>query len=141
MPRLSVWCIRAALLHLGAGFAIGAVMLAAPGLHLPAGTLRLRPLHAEMLLIGWVVQLAFGVAYWTLPRFRVGLQRGRSGPAWAAVGLLNAGVFAAGVGQVEGALSLAWIGRMSESLAALTFAVHLWTRVGRGSRGGEIRSP
>lgn len=141
MPRLSVWCIRAALLHLGVGFGIGSVMLAAPALHLPAGMLRLRPLHAEMVLIGWMVQLAFGVAYWALPRFRVGHQRGRAGPAWAAVMLLNAGVFAAGVGQVVGTVSLAWIGRMSESLAALTFAVHLWNRVGHGSRGGEIRSP
>jgi cbb3-type cytochrome oxidase subunit 1 len=130
MPRLSVWSIRAALLHLGTGLTLGAVMLAGPALHLPSEVLRLRPFHAEMLLIGWMVQLAFGVAYWILPRLAGGLPRGRSGPAWMAVLLLNAGVLAAGTGQAVGMIVVAWIGRMSESLAALTFAYHLWSRVG-----------
>src|SRR4029079_6713084 len=64
LPRLSVWCLRTALLYLGLGFTLGAVMLAAPGLHLPATTLRLRPLHIELLLGGGMVTLPFGGAAW-----------------------------------------------------------------------------
>jgi cbb3-type cytochrome oxidase subunit 1 len=105
-------------------------MLAAPALGLPGSIFRLRPLHAEMLLIGWMVQLAFGVAYWILPRFRAGPARGREWPAWVSLLLLNTGVLAAGLGQVLGLPTLSLAGRAAEMLAALTFAVHLWSRVG-----------
>ena len=129
MPRLSVWCVRAALLYLGLGFTMGAIMLAAPALRLPLTVLRLRPLHAEILLVGWVVQLAFGVAYWILPRLRGPLARGNERLAWFALLLLNLGVLAAGLGQAFAAPS--WVpvaGRAAESAAALAFARHAWSR-------------
>ena len=128
MPRLSVWCLRTALLYLGLGFTLGAVMLAAPGLHRPVTTLRLRPLHIELLLGGWMVQLAFGVAYWILPRQR-GAGRGNERLAWAAFLLLNLGVLTAGVGGVIGASGPAIAaGRAAELLAAVAFAGHAWPR-------------
>jgi cbb3-type cytochrome oxidase subunit 1 len=108
-------------------------MLAAPALDLPGSVFRLRPLHAEMLLIGWMVQLAFGVAYWILPRFRAGPARGREWPAWVSLLLLNSGVLGAGLGQVLGPPALSLAGRGAEMLAAVTFAVHLWSRVERPS--------
>ena len=128
MPPLSIWCLRVALLYLGVGFSLGALMLAAPGLHLPAATLRLRPLHLELLLVGWMVQLAFGVAYWILPRRR-GTGRGHEWLAGAAVLLLNVGVMTVGVGGTAGAPAWAIAsGRAAELLAALAFAVHAWPR-------------
>ncbi|HVQ47135.1 MAG TPA: hypothetical protein VMS62_09920 [Gemmatimonadales bacterium] len=128
MPRLSVWFLRLALLYLGLGFTLGAVMLAAPGLHLSATTLRLRPLHIELLLGGWMVQLAFGVAYWILPRQR-GAGRGNERLAWAALLLLNLGVLTAGVGGVmEASGSVIGTGRAAELLAAVAFAGHAWPR-------------
>ena len=68
MPALTVWALRIALCYLGIGFTLGALMLAAHGLTLAPTLLRLRPLHMELLLIGWTVQLALAVAYWILPR-------------------------------------------------------------------------
>ena len=128
MPRLSVWCLRTALLYLGLGFTFGAVMLAAPGLHLPATTLRLRPLHIELLLVGWMVQLAFGAAYWILPRQR-GAGRGNERLAWAALLLLNFGVLAVGVGGLMGAAGpVIAVGRAAELIAAVAFAGHAWPR-------------
>jgi cbb3-type cytochrome oxidase subunit 1 len=130
VPRLSVWSVRAALLYLGLGFTLGAIMLAAPTLGLPLTVFRLRPLHAEMLLVGWVVQLAFGVAYWILPRLPGFLARGNERRAWLALALLNLGVWAAGLGQVFGAPSWApMVGRAAEAAAALAFATHTWPRV------------
>lgn len=128
MPRLSVWCLRAALLSLGFGFTLGAVMLAAPTLPLPSTILRLRPLHAEVLLVGWMVQLAFGVTYWILPRPRGGSVHGSEWLAWVSLLLLNLGVWAAGLGQTFGVPGLALGGRVAEMLAALSFASHLWSR-------------
>ena len=75
--------IRAALVELAGGALLGALILAGRGI----GTdylLRWRPLHAELLLIGWTLQLALGVAWWILPRFRSGPERGGDGLAWAS---------------------------------------------------------
>jgi cbb3-type cytochrome oxidase subunit 1 len=130
MPRLSVWGLRAALFYLGIGSTLGALMLAAPILRLPSLILRFRPLHAELLLIGWVVQLAFGVGYWILPRLPKGSPRGSEWVAWLAFLLLNLGVLAAGLGRSFGAPS--WLpvaGRLAESAAALAFVTHVWPRV------------
>ena len=125
MPRLSVWMIRAALLALMAGATLGALMLAVPG-----GAARWRPLHAELLLVGWTVQLAFGVAYWILPRFRSGPERGHEALGWAAFALVNVGVVLVGLGRsAGGGETWALAGRSAEALAAVSFVAQAWPRV------------
>ncbi len=130
MPRLSVLMIRTALGYFLAGFLAGAVMLAARGLDIGGWIHRLRPFHIEFLLLGWTVQLAFGVAFWILPRFRAGPERGREWLAWTAFVLLNTGVLATAAGTVGGAPAvIGLLGRSAEALAALAFAGHAWPRV------------
>jgi cbb3-type cytochrome oxidase subunit 1 len=129
MPRLSVWMIRAALLHLAVGFAIGALLLAHRGAGIHPAVPRLRPAHAELLLLGWTVQLAMGVAFWILPRFRAGPERGDERPALLAFLLLNAGVIAVAVGGAGTLSALSLGGRCAEALAAVAFAAHAWPRV------------
>jgi len=127
---LSVWFVRTALGYLGIGVLVGAVLLANRGLPLWAAVTRLLPLHIEFLLIGWMVQLALGVAFWILPRFRTGPERGREGLAWLSYGLLNLGVMAAAIAPVTGlppAVSL--LGHTAQALAAGAFALHAWPRV------------
>ena len=127
MPRLSIWMIRAALTWLAVGALVGAVLLGAP--KLSGGGFQWRALHAEMLLVGWTVQLALGVAHWILPRFRAGAERGREGPGWVAFVLVNLGVLLAGAG---GALASGWstvAGRSAEPMAAVAFAVQACPRV------------
>lgn len=131
MPNLSVWCIRMALLHLGLGFTLGALMLSAPVFGLASAVLKLRPLHAEILLVGWMAQLAFGVAYWILPRLPGNRPRGRERVAWLSLALLNAGVLAVGLEQILNApTSVLVVGRVAEALAVFAFATHAWTRAG-----------
>ena len=67
MPTLSRVAVRLALVSLVLGAAIGAALLAAPTLG-GQPPWRLLPLHVELLLFGWLVQLTMGVAYWILPR-------------------------------------------------------------------------
>ena len=129
MPRLSAWMIRAALLHLAVGFAIGALLLAHRGAPVHPAVPLLRPAHAELLLLGWTVQLAMGVAFWILPRFRAGPERGDERPALLAFLLLNAGVIAAAVGGTGTLSALSLGGRCAEALAAVAFAAHAWPRV------------
>jgi len=136
VPRVSAWLVRASLLHLCLGFTIGAVLLVNKGFFLGAPVGALIPAHMELLLIGWVVQLVMGVAWWIFPRF--GLRPtppARIRLAWIAFGLLNVGVAAAALPPLitpaaEGAWRLA--GRLVEVSAALVFAYGLRGRVAPG---------
>lgn len=96
MPRLSIWFIRAALIYLAVGFTFGALLLANKGFPISPQLWRLLPAHIELLLVGWTLQLAMGVAFWILPRIRA--TRGVVRPAWAAFALLNGGLLAGGAG-------------------------------------------
>lgn len=129
MPRASIWFIRAALAYLLAGFTLGAMLLAAKGLPLPLGVWRWLPVHFELLLVGWFVQLVMGVAYWIFPRFGMTrAARGREGLAWLALALLNGGIWAVSVAVLYGPATLAVIGRSMEVLAAATMALNVWAR-------------
>jgi hypothetical protein len=127
---LSCWYIRASLLYLAVGFTFGALLLVHKGIPLHPALWRLLPPHFEFLLLGWTLQLALGVAFWILPRFSQGRERGNEALAWCAFGLLNVGVCLVGVGWMFGAPGwIPWLGRMLEAAAALTFAAHAWPRV------------
>jgi hypothetical protein len=123
MPRVSAWFVRASLCHLTLGFAIGALLLAAKGVRLGFDPWVLRPVHIEMLLVGWMIQLVMGVAVWIFPRLVLRRAPQRSAiTAWLAFALLNAGVLLV-------CLGLPAAGRVIEIGAAASFAVHLWGRV------------
>jgi hypothetical protein len=132
VPTVSMWSVRAALGWLLAGSALGALILARGALGHPelAGYILL---HAEMMLVGWMMQLAIGVAHWILPRGRGGDGRGRGWPIVAVVLALNAGVFA-----VLGGYAL--VGRILETAAIVGFALQGVWRIkaaGWGATGKE----
>lgn len=128
MPKLSVWYLRSALVHLALGFTFGGLMLWNKGIPLHPMLWRLLPLHIEVLLLGWTVQLAMGVAFWILPRFQS--SRGNTKPAWLAFALLNGGVWLAGLGTTLGAPAvIPALGRLAEVGAAVAFAIHAWPRI------------
>jgi hypothetical protein len=130
VPRLSILMIRTALAYLATGFLVGALLLIQRAVPLWNWLPRLVPLHIEYLLLGCIVQLALGVAFWILPRFRSGAERGWQAPAWVAFALLNLGVQAVAIGGAAGAPStLGLLGRCVEGLAAGAFALHAWPRV------------
>lgn len=135
MPALSILFIRAALLWLIVGAGFGGVLLAGK-----AGTAwgslgAAVPAHAEVLLFGWMLQLAFGVAFWILPRDEQNL-RPRPSLAWSSFVLLNAGLAAALSSRAWTLLGATpaprWIlsGAAFAFLAgAAAFAAHAWPRV------------
>ncbi|NIR45320.1 MAG: hypothetical protein GWN99_12955 [Gemmatimonadetes bacterium] len=130
MPRLSRWFVRAALLHMTVGFIIGALLLVDKGLNLESGAWRTLPAHVEMLVLGWIVQLTMGVAFWILPRFPEGPKRGNVAAAWLAFVALNAGVLSVVAGTTLGPMpGYVLAGRSAEAIAAAAFVVHAWPRV------------
>lgn len=128
MPRLSCWFIRAALLYLAVGITFGGLLLFHKGIPFEPFVWRLLPVHMEFLLFGWTVQLAMGVAFWIFPRFWQ--SRGDERPAWLAFGLINVGIWLAGVSPLLGVFPLiVFLGRLAEAGAAAAFALHAWSRV------------
>ncbi|HET9707063.1 MAG TPA: hypothetical protein VFP39_02035 [Gemmatimonadales bacterium] len=129
MPRVSIWLIRAALLHLWAGFTLGALLLANKGAGFAPGMWRWLPVHFELLLVGWFVQLVMGVAYWIFPRFGMTrAARGREQLAWAAWGFLNAGIGLVCLGEMSAQAALVLVGRLAEVAAAASMAGNIWAR-------------
>jgi hypothetical protein len=116
------------MLYLAAGFTFGALMLANKAIPFTPWLWRLRPIHIEILLLGWIAQFAMGVAFWMLPRFHS--SRGDVRPAWAAFFLLNTGLLLAGLGAMSGLPAwLALTGRLLEIAAVAAYAFHAWPRV------------
>jgi hypothetical protein len=84
----------------------------------------------ELLLIGWALQLAMGVAFWVLPRFTREPRYGKIRLGWLAFGLLNAGIMIVAIGYWFGTTATyLFVGRLAEGLATLLFVVAVWPRV------------
>jgi hypothetical protein len=141
LPRASVWLIRSALLSLVFGAALGGLILAAPD----AWGVHWWRVHAELMLIGWCLQLAIGVAYWILPKHAAGPARGSERLAATMHPLLNTGLalsIAAWLSRSPGALL--GTGRVLELLAVLAFALGAAPRIkryGLGREAGGAKSP
>jgi hypothetical protein len=130
MPLLSRWFIRAALVYLALGFTFGGLLLFHKGIPLHPLMWRLLPAHIELLLFGWTVQLAMGVAFWMFPKFGGGTSRGNEKAVWVAFVLLNVGVWLVALTPLlDMPLWLSFIGRLMEAGAAVAFSLHAWPRV------------
>lgn len=129
MPLLSRLFLKTALIYLMVGFTFGAFMLANKGVLIHPLLWRLLPAHMELLLMGWTVQLAFGVAFWIVPRYWQG-GRGNTRGAWLAYVFINVGVWLV---SLQGMLALpgVWLflGRILEAAAVVAFASHIWPRI------------
>jgi hypothetical protein len=129
MPRVSAWFIRASLLYLAMGFTLGGYLLANEGLAFDPSPDRFLPAHIEILIVGWMFQLAMGVAYWILPRLSHGLPRGNKAAGWAALVLLNAGIL---IYSSQILVYGAWLpiaGRILELMGIVIFISMMWRRV------------
>ena len=136
MPRLSQLMIRTALLWLGFGYSVGGLVLLNKGLPLLPWLWALRAAHIHMLLVGWVVQLACGVAFWILPRLDARGLRGDERLVWGCYAALNGGVVLGALHDPLAALAAgpAWgalppLMGLLYLLAAALFARHAWPRV------------
>ncbi len=121
MPAASAWMVRISLLYLSAGSVAGAVMLS--GIFSSAS---LRFVHTDWMLVGFMLQLAFGVASWILPRTP---KRKSTVPVWAVLIATNVGILIATVGSAMGDGHVLGLGRVVMVLSAACFAAYIWPRV------------
>jgi hypothetical protein len=128
--------IKAALLHLALGALLGGLILGAKGLPQTMGwAWLLLSAHIQLLIGGWLIQLALGMAYWILPRLDHG-ERGRAAAAWISFVTLNAGVIGAALllalrpwqnaAWLDALLALAGL---LQIVALGAFVLHAWPRL------------
>ncbi|MEO7909714.1 MAG: hypothetical protein ABIV47_08705 [Roseiflexaceae bacterium] len=139
MPRLSQLMIRTALLWLALGYTVGGVVLLNKGVPLLPWLWVLRTAHIHMLLVGWTVQFACGVAFWILPRLDARGARGNERLAWCCYAALNSavllGVLADPLAALDGGsfrilrMMLPTLMGLIYLLAAALFVTHAWPRV------------
>jgi len=129
MPRLSVYFIRASLIYMVFGFTLGGLLLANKGFMISPAVWMLLPVHIEFDLMGWLVQLAMGVAFWILPRFSKGPLRGNDILSWFAFLFINIGILLVASEAMLAIQSLLPVGRLFESCALILFAVGNWSRI------------
>lgn len=128
MPQHSVFLVRCALLWFITGVLIGVAMLVeTSGGWLGSGVWVLRPSHAWIMLTGFMIQLALGVALWILPRSRQRPGPGRKALLAAAL-VLNLGVVVVTIAPlVAGWLWPTGMGLQIAGIGVLVGAV--WPRI------------
>jgi len=128
MPPLSRWMLRGACLHFVVGWSLGTWLLVQKGAATGALLWSLLPAHIDLLLFGFMTQLAFATAYWILPRKQG--RRGRPVAAGVAFVFVNFGpvLVAAAAWLPQHAVWIA-VGRSVELAAFVAFGWHLWPRL------------
>jgi hypothetical protein len=129
MPRLSVYFVRASLIYLVLGTTFGGLLLANKGVMISPWIWALLPVHIEFMFIGWMIQLAVGIAFWILPRFSKNPPRGDERWSWGTLILLNTGIVCIVLQSLFGLQWLSFIGRILEALALSAFVIGNWKRV------------
>lgn len=130
MPTPSRWMIRLALIYLIAGMAMGALLLIHKAYPINPAVWMLLPVHIEVTIFGWIIQLTLGTAYYMLPRFIEGPPRGRPWLAAAMVVALNLGILLVITDSlVMVRFPLQLTGRILEMLAVGIFIFLHWSRI------------
>ena len=138
MPLLSRLLIRTALIWLAVGYGFGGLLLAQKGYPFGAWVCSLRYTHVHMLLVGWTIQLASGVAFWILPRLDTSGSRGDERLIWWHYAALNGGVVCAALHDPLVALvghdtpmlrGMPLLAGLLYLVAAILFVHHAWPRI------------
>lgn len=121
------------MLYLVAALALGIAMQMPAAADLPLMR-AIWPAYLHLLVLGWLTQLIFGVAYWMFPRYSAEQPRGSERLGWAAFVLLNGGLVLRAIVEPWHSMS----GRGSamlvasaalQLLAGLAFVANTWPRV------------
>jgi hypothetical protein len=138
MPPLSRWYIKLALIYFVAALVLGALQALQAPLHLPPVLALTGPAYVHLLVVGWITQMIFGVAYWMFPKYAPppAAPRGNNVVAVATFVLLNVGLLMRVVVEPVRAWHPdalpGWplvVAAVAQWLAGLGFAANTWPRV------------
>lgn len=139
MPPIARTYVKTAFIYFVVAFVLDALMMLDRWVPFSRwlGMLYLSQLH--LLLVGWVTQLAIGVAYWIFPRFLKTQSPDPRGPDWLAWGVfvsLNAGLLLRFVCEPLTPMSsqswlpaLVALSGVLQAAAAVGFGLLIWGRI------------
>jgi hypothetical protein len=133
VPPLTRWFVRSGLACLLLAFLLG-VLMQWPGVASLPWLRAAWPTYLHVLVVGWLTQLIFGVAYWLFPRASAATPRGSDRLGWATLALLNLGLVLRLAGEPWAALGgrtapVLVASAVAQLLAALAFVANTWPRV------------
>lgn len=130
MPKLSIYIIRTSLVYLIIGVTIGALLLSQKATLFYPKLWLLLPVHVEVVLFGWILQLIIGVSFWMLPRLPGKALRGNEALVWGSFILLNGGILlACGEPFFPDIFPWGFAGRLCQMAAIILYARHAWPRI------------
>jgi hypothetical protein len=136
LPTLTRWFLKTAMLYFLGGFGLGGVLLMTLGRKHQAIFVVLQPVYWHLLVVGWLMQCIFGVAYWMFPPFaKDQLQRGET-LGWFTYGALNMGLLLRAVVEPWHSLSpqtgVGWLlipSAVLQVAAVWVFVASTWGRI------------
>lgn len=132
MPTIARLLIKSALIWLILGLFLGTYIYSPL-----AGRFAvvLLPVFYHMIILGWVTQLIFGVAYWFFPKYSKDHPRGYERLIWISYIALNSGLILRAIGEPMAALSnsqfsepILLISILLQWIAAAAFVINTWKR-------------
>ncbi|ABX03941.1 MAG TPA: hypothetical protein DEF47_10095 [Herpetosiphon sp.] len=129
MPKFSQISIRAALLYLVIGGSVGGILLVSKAFGVWPWIWYWRTAHIHAMLVGWLLNLIFGVAFWILPRLDANGWRGSPWLVWSASGLLHIALAVLIWASIWPWSAAIFIASGLECAAAIAMAWHCWPRL------------
>jgi hypothetical protein len=139
MPPIARNFVKAAFLYFLAAFLLGALMMLDRWLSFSRWLRVVYLSQLHLLVVGWITQLAIGVAYWIFPRFlkeQDSRPRGSDNLAWTVLICLNAGLLLRFIfepfylmGPQSWLAALLALSGILQALAALGFGWLIWGRI------------
>ena len=139
MPPIARGFVRAAFVYFAVAFLLGALMMLDGWLSFSRWLQEVYLSQLHLLVVGWVTQLAIGVAYWIFPRFlnkQDPRPRGSDALAWTVLVCLNAGLVLRFLVEPFNLMhpqpwlaALLALSGILQAVAALGFAWLIWGRI------------
>lgn len=139
MPPIARNFVKASFVYFFAAFLLGALMMLDRWLVFSRWLRVVYVSQLHLLVVGWMTQLAIGVAYWIFPRFlkeQNPRPRGSDALAWFVLVSLNAGLLLRFVvepfylmGPKPWLAALVALSGVLQALAALGFGWIIWGRI------------
>ena len=139
MPVIARSYVKAAFAYFVVAFLLGALMALDSWLGFSRWLRVVYLSQLHLLVVGWITQLAIGVAYWIFPRFRkeqATSPRGSDALAWGVFVCLNAGLLLRFIlepfhlmGPQPWLAALLALSGVLQAAAAVGFGLLIWGRV------------
>lgn len=136
MPSITRLFIKASLLYLVVALFVGVLLVLRLLYDLPGIISGFSPIYFHLFMVGWVMQLIVGVAYWMFPKWSKEQPRGYDWLALTTFWLLNVGLLlrmaaepALTVSRWGGWGWLIIVSAVLQWLAGLAFVINTWPRV------------